>query len=87
MAMERCCCLVRCRGRSDPSVVHRRPVSPEIAGRVITSATSDNKVSEQSRRGIAGEQLGVAAVDAEHLEALVPGLIAGVDRSAPTACD
>ena len=43
--------------------------------------TADNRLSLQQPRGcIADEQLGVAAIDAQHLERLVAGLIADLEQ-------
>jgi hypothetical protein len=37
--------------------------------------TADNSSSQQSRRIVAGEQLGIAGVQAQHLERFVTGLV------------
>jgi hypothetical protein len=38
--------------------------------------TADNYSSQQSRRGIAGKQLGIPRVDAQHLKGFVASLVA-----------
>jgi hypothetical protein len=38
--------------------------------------TADNSSSQQSRRSVAGEQIGNAGVHAQHLERFMAGLVA-----------
>ena len=42
--------------------------------------TADNYSSQQSRRSVAGNQLGIPRVDAQHLKGFVAGLVADLHQ-------
>jgi hypothetical protein len=47
---------------------------------MVLIMTADNYSSQQSCRGVAGEQLGIAAVHPQHLQRFVAGLVADLHQ-------